>query len=37
MKKNHSARFVYEFDAADMAKNYLYPAMAVVSGQPEYS
>jgi hypothetical protein len=28
MKKYHSARFVYEFDAADLAKNYLYPAMA---------
>ncbi len=28
LKKNHLARIVYEFDAADMAKNYLYPAMA---------
>jgi hypothetical protein len=28
LKKNHAARFVYEFDAADLAKNYLYPAMA---------
>jgi hypothetical protein len=28
LKKNHAARIVYEFDAADMAKNYLYPAMA---------
>jgi len=28
LKKNHAARFVYEFDAADLSKNYLYPAMA---------
>lgn len=28
LKKNHSARFVYEFDAADMATSYMYPAMA---------
>ena len=28
MKKYHAARIVYEFDAADMATNYLYPAMA---------
>ncbi|MEP6794600.1 MAG: cellulase family glycosylhydrolase [Saprospiraceae bacterium] len=28
LKKNHAARFVYEFDAADMATSYMYPAMA---------
>ncbi|MEO6131504.1 MAG: cellulase family glycosylhydrolase [Saprospiraceae bacterium] len=28
LKKNHAARFVYEFDAADMASSYMYPAMA---------
>jgi len=28
MKKNGSARIVYEFDAADMASTYMYPAMA---------
>jgi len=28
LKKNGSARFVYEFDAADMASSYMYPAMA---------
>ena len=28
MKKNGSARIVYEFDAADMASSYMYPAMA---------
>ncbi len=28
MKDNWSARFVYEFDAADMASSYMYPAMA---------
>ena len=28
MKKEGSARIVYEFDAADMASTYMYPAMA---------
>jgi hypothetical protein len=28
LKKNGSARIVYEFDAADMASSYMYPAMA---------
>src|SRR5688572_20412756 len=28
MKKEGSARIVYEFDAADMASSYMYPAMA---------
>ncbi len=28
LKKNMSARIVYEFDAADMATTYMYPAMA---------
>lgn len=28
LKENKAARFVYEFDAADMASNYMYPAMA---------
>lgn len=28
LKKNGSARIVYEFDAADMASTYMYPAMA---------
>ncbi|MDQ3016397.1 MAG: hypothetical protein M3R25_06745 [Bacteroidota bacterium] len=28
LKEYHSARFVYEFDAADMFANYMYPAMA---------
>ncbi len=28
LKKNGAARFVYEFDAADMASSYIYPAMA---------
>ncbi|HUR31789.1 MAG TPA: hypothetical protein VMZ69_10190, partial [Saprospiraceae bacterium] len=28
LKKNGAARFVYEFDAADMATAYMYPAMA---------
>ncbi|HUR30001.1 MAG TPA: cellulase family glycosylhydrolase [Saprospiraceae bacterium] len=28
LKKNSSARFVYEFDAADMLSSYMYPAMA---------
>ncbi|HZV70625.1 MAG TPA: cellulase family glycosylhydrolase [Saprospiraceae bacterium] len=28
LKKNHAIRFVYEFDAADMATSYMYPAMA---------
>ncbi|MEP6646155.1 MAG: cellulase family glycosylhydrolase [Saprospiraceae bacterium] len=28
LKKNHAARIVYEFDAADMATSYMYPAMA---------
>lgn len=28
LKRNASARFVYEFDAADMATTYMYPAMA---------
>ena len=28
LKKNGSARIVYEFDAADMATTYMYPAMA---------
>ena len=28
LKKNASARIVYEFDAADMASTYMYPAMA---------
>ena len=28
LKKNEAARFVYEFDAADMASSYMYPAMA---------
>ncbi len=28
LKKNGAARFVYEFDAADMGSSYMYPAMA---------
>src|SRR5687768_4441775 len=28
LKKNNAARFVYEFDAADMLSTYMYPAMA---------
>lgn len=28
LKKHAAARFVYEFDAADMASTYMYPAMA---------
>ncbi len=28
LKKNKAARIVYEFDAADMATSYMYPAMA---------
>ena len=28
MNEYHSARFVYEFDAADMASTYMYPAIA---------
>ena len=28
LKKNNAARIVYEFDAADMASTYMYPAMA---------
>ena len=28
LKRNASARIVYEFDAADMASTYMYPAMA---------
>jgi hypothetical protein len=28
MQQHHAARLVYEFDAADMASTYMYPAMA---------
>jgi len=28
IKKNHAAKIVYEFDSADVLKNYTYPAMA---------
>lgn len=28
IKKHHGAKYVYEFDAADVGKSYIYPAMA---------